>query len=135
MQFWQVEVPPYTETMSFERLAGYLYPLFRFVFGLMFLAHGLQKFGLFGGRFVPLFSRLGLAACIEVVCGPLVAVGAFSHLAAFIASGEMAFAYFLQHAPRALWPLQNMGEPAILYCFAFLYIAARGAGRFAFDKP
>ena len=120
--------------MSFERLAGYIYPAFRFVFGCLFLMHGLQKFGLFGGRFVPIFSRLGAAAVIEVVCAPLIAVGAFTHLAAFVASGEMAFAYFLQHAPRGWWPIQNMGEAAVLYCFAFLYIAARGAGRFGFDS-
>ena len=120
--------------MSFERLAGYIYPLFRFVFGCLFLIHGLQKFGLFGGRFVPLLSRLGAAAVIEVVCGPLIAVGAFTHIAAFVASGEMAFAYFLQHAPRAFWPIQNGGEYAVLYCFAFLYVAARGAGRFGFDQ-
>ncbi|HEY2433270.1 MAG TPA: DoxX family protein [Vicinamibacterales bacterium] len=120
--------------MSYERIAAYVYPLFRFVFGMLFLCHGLQKFGLFGGRLVPLASRLGAAAFIEVVCGPLIAVGAFTHLAAFIASGEMAFAYFLQHYPRAFWPIQNMGEVTVLYCFAFLYIAARGAGRWGFDK-
>jgi putative oxidoreductase len=120
--------------MSFERLSAYVYPLFRFAFGFFFLFHGLQKFGLIGGRFVPLFSRLGAAAFIEVICGPLIAVGAFTHVAALVASGEMAFAYFLQHYPRGLWPIRNMGEPAVLYCFAFLYIAARGAGRFGFDK-
>jgi putative oxidoreductase len=120
--------------MSFERVAGFVYPLFRFVFGLLYMCHGLQKFGLFGGHMVPMFSRLGAAAVIEVLCGPFIAVGAFTHLAAFIASGETAFAYFLQHYPRAFWPIQNMGEPAALYCFAFLYIAARGAGRFGFDR-
>jgi putative oxidoreductase len=120
--------------ISFDRVSATVYPAFRFVFGLLFLCHGLQKFGLFGGRFVPVFSRLGAAAVIEVVCGPLIAAGAFTHIAAFVASGEMAFAYFLQHAPRGFWPIQNMGEPAVLYCFAFLYIAARGAGRFGFDK-
>jgi putative oxidoreductase len=120
--------------MSFERIAGYVYPLFRIVFGLLFLMHGLQKFGLLGGRMVPMLSRLGAAAVIESLCGPLIAVGAFTHLAAFVASGEMAVAYFLQHSPRGVWPIQNMGEPAVLYCFAFLYIAARGVGRFGFDR-
>lgn len=120
--------------MSFDRAAAYVYPLFRFVFGLLFFIHGLQKFGLFGGRMVPLVSRLGAAAAVEALCGPLVAVGAFTHVAAFVASGEMAFAYFTQHAPRGFWPIQNMGESAVLYCFAFLYIAARGAGRLGFDR-
>jgi len=120
--------------MSFDRIAGYVYPVFRIVFGVLFLMHGLQKFGLFGGRMVPMFSRLGAAAVIETACGPLIAAGAFTHVAAFVASGEMAFAYFTQHAPRGPWPIQNMGEPAVLYCFAFLYVAARGAGRFGFDR-
>jgi putative oxidoreductase len=120
--------------MSFERAAAYIYPLFRVVFGFLFVCHGLQKFGLFGGHMVPLFSRLGAAAVIESVCGPLIAAGAFTRLAAFIASGEMSVAYFTQHAPHGFLPLQNQGEPAVLFCFAFLYIAARGAGRFGFDK-
>lgn len=120
--------------MSFERAATYIYPLFRVVFGFLFVCHGLQKFGLFGGHMVPLFSRLGAAAVIESVCGPLIAAGAFTHLAAFIASGEMAVAYSTQHAPRGVLPIGNQGEPAVLFCFAFLYIAARGAGRFGFDK-
>lgn len=120
--------------MSFERLADHIYPIFRFVFGCLFLMHGLQKFGLLGGHLVPVFSRLAAAAVIEVLCGPLIAVGAFTHIAAAVASGEMAVAYFLQHAPRGWLPIQNMGEPAVLYCLAFLYIAARGAGRFGFDR-
>ena len=117
-----------------ERYAAYVYPLFRFVFGFLFLFHGLQKFGLVQGQLVPLMSRSGAAAVIELVCGVLIAVGLFTRVAAFIASGEMAFAYFLSHYPRGLWPILNRGELAVLYCFAFLYIAARGSGRFAI-KP
>jgi len=117
-----------------DRYATYVYPAFRFVFGFLFFFHGLQKFGLLGGQMVPLVSRLGAAAVIELVCGPLVALGAFARVAAFIASGEMAFAYFLSHAPRAFLPIQNGGEAAVLFCFGFLYIAARGAGRFALDR-
>ena len=119
--------------MNFERFAPYVYPAFRFVFGVLFLFHGLQKLGLMGGHMVPLASRLGAAAAIELVCGTLVAAGAFTRVAAFIASGEMAFAYFLGHYPRGFWPIQNQGELAVLYCFAFLYIATRGAGRLGFD--
>src|ERR1700755_1705444 len=100
-----------------ERYAAYIYPVFRFVFGFLFFFHGLQKFGLFGGHLVPMLSRLGAAAVIELLCGPLVALGAFTRIAAFIASGEMAFAYFLQHSPQGFLPIQNGGEAAVLYCF------------------
>jgi putative oxidoreductase len=120
--------------MFSERFAPHVYPVFRFAFGLLFLFHGLQKLGLVGGHMVPLMSRLGAAAVIELVCGALIAVGAFTTLAALVASGEMAFAYFLQHFPRGFLPIQNQGELAVLYCVAFLYIAARGAGRLGFDR-
>jgi putative oxidoreductase len=73
------------------------------------------------------------AGVIELVGGILIAIGLLAGLAAFIASGEMAAAYFLAHAPRGTWPIQNQGELAVLYCFAFLYIAARGAGMFSID--
>ena len=117
--------------MKLDRLAPYVYPLFRIVFGVMFVCHGLQKVGLFHGHLVPVFSRYGAAAAIETVCGTLIALGLFTRAAAFIASGEMAFAFFLAHYPRGIWPIQNGGEPAVLYCFAFLYIAARGGGAFS----
>ena len=120
--------------MNVERFATYVYPLFRFVFGVMFLFHGLQKFGLIGGHTVPMVSRLGAAAVVETVCGAFIAAGAFTRLAAFVASGEMAFAYFTSLYPRGFWPIQNQGELAVLYCFAFLYIAVHGVGRFGFDK-
>ena len=120
--------------MKFDRVAPYVYPVFRIVFGVMFVCHGLQKLGLFHGHLVAPLSRYGAAAAIETVCGTLIAVGFATHVAAFIASGEMAFAFFLAHYPRGLWPIQNGGEPAVLYCFAFLYIAARGAGGFAIDR-
>jgi putative oxidoreductase len=70
---------------------------------------------------------------IELVGGIMIAVGLLAGIAAFIASGEMAAAYFMAHAPRGTWPIQNQGELAVLYCFAFLYIAARGAGALSFD--
>lgn len=77
---------------------------------------------------VPLFSLMGLAGCIECVGGLLIALGILTSFAAFVASGEMAFAYFTQHFPRGFWPIQNGGEIVVLYCFLFLYIAANGAG-------
>ena len=120
--------------MVSDRYAEYVYPAFRFVFGFLFLFHALAKLGLLGGAMVPLMSRLGAATLIELVCGPLVAVGFFTRAAALLASGEMVFAYFLSHHPRGGWPIQNQGETAVLYCFAFLYIAARGAGRFGLDR-
>jgi putative oxidoreductase len=73
-------------------------------------------------------SLFGLAGAIEVVCGVMIAVGLFASVAAFIASGEMAAAYFKAHAPGGLFPIQNGGELAVLYCVLFLYIAARGNG-------
>jgi len=117
-----------------ERFAPYVYPLFRLVFGLLFLCHGLQKFGFFGGKMVPLLSLFGAAAIIELVCGALIALGLFTKPAAFLASGEMAYAYFTAHFPHGLWPIQNQGELAVLYCFAFLYIASRGGGRIAVQR-
>jgi putative oxidoreductase len=74
---------------------------------------------------------MGLAGLIELIGGLLIALGVLAHYAAFIASGEMAFAYFMRHAPRGFWPIENDGELTVLYCFTFLYIAARGAGRWS----
>lgn len=120
-----------------ERFAPVTYALFRIAAGLLFLCHGLQKiFGMFGGiggGSVPLASQLGVAGAIEIVAGLLIAVGLFSRPAAFVASGQMAVAYFTAHAPRGSVPLLNGGELAVLYCFAFLYIAARGSGILSID--
>lgn len=116
------------------RFANYTYPLFRIVCGGLFAFHGAQKlFGAFGGNAVPVASMFGVAGIIELVGGLLVMIGLLTGLAAFIASGEMAAAYFMAHAPKGLWPIQNQGELAVLYCFAFLYIASRGAGRWGVD--
>ena len=120
-----------------------LYALMRFVVGLLFACHGAQKlFGLLGGVYghgaaVPLVSLFGLAGIIEFFGGILIALGLFASWAAFIASGEMAFAYFMQHASGGFWPIINGGERAVFYCFVFLFIAARGAGKWslAAGKP
>jgi len=73
------------------------------------------------------------AGVIELVTGVLVTLGLFTRLAAFIASGEMAFAYFIGHFPKSFWPIVNMGEVAILFCFTLLYIAAAGPGAWSVD--
>jgi putative oxidoreductase len=111
------------------RFAPYFYGLLRIVSGLLFACHGAQKLlGVLGGQQVPVTSQFGLAGVIELVGGLMIAAGVFTSLVAFIASGEMAAAYFQVHAPRSLWPIQNGGELAVLYCFLFLYFAARGNG-------
>lgn len=104
--------------------------------GFLFFQHGLPK--LFGGfgRDAPaaLMSQMGLAGIIEVVGGAMISLGLFTPVVAFIASGEMAWAYFQAHAPRGFWPITNGGELAALYCFVFLFISARGAGIWALDR-
>ena len=110
------------------------YAILRIVVGLLFAFHGAQKlFGMFDGTTRPLASLMGLAGIIEFGGGALVMVGLLAGFAAFIASGQMAFAYFLAHAPRGSWPIQNEGELAALFCFVFLFISARGAGIWSVD--
>lgn len=114
-----------------------LLAILRIVVGLLFLEHGLQKFFGFPVPFPmpgPLPPMLMVAGAIELVGGFLITIGLFTRLAAFIASGEMAVAYFMGHFPKGFWPAQNMGEPAILYCFVFLYLAAAGAGAWSVDS-
>ena len=117
-----------------SRIEGPAYALLRIVSGLLFIFHGLQKiFGMYGGQAVELMSLRGLAGLIELIAGALIMIGLLTSIAAFIASGEMAFAYFMSHAPQGFWPIQNRGELAALYCFVFLYIAARGSGIWSVD--
>lgn len=119
--------------------APQVYSVFRAVFGLLFLMHGLQKLaGLFGGMSgdgtaVPLNSLFGVAGVIECVTGTLILLGWCTRPAAFVASGMMAYAYFTVHFPMGPWPIGNRGEPAVMNCFAFLYIAARGSGPVSLD--
>jgi putative oxidoreductase len=112
------------------------YALLRIVAGLLFACHGSQKLLGFPGAkngTVQLGSFMGLAGVIELVGGLLIALGLFTGVAAFLASGQMAVAYFKAHAPDSFWPILNHGELAVLYCFLFLYIATRGGGRYAVD--
>ena len=119
-----------------ERYAPITFALFRIVFGFLFLCFGLQKtLGWFGGQAVPLASMQGAAGLIETVCGFLIMIGLFTRPAAFLASGEMAVAYFYIHLRLMGWmPLVNMGERSTMFCFAFLYIATRGAGIWSVDS-
>jgi len=117
------------------RFGPQLYALMRIAVGLLFACHGAQKlFGVLGGHRVLLASQFGIAGIVEFVGGLMIAIGFLTGTAAFIASGEMAYAYFTQHIPRGLVPIQNAGELAVLYCFVFLYIAARGVGIWGVDK-
>ncbi len=115
----------------------YAYSLMRLVVGLAFAQHGAQKlFGVLGGAdgrggSVEMLSLMGLAGAIELVGGLLVALGLMTRVAAFICSGLMAAAYFMAHAGRSFWPIENGGELAVLFCFVFLYIASRGGGPFS----
>lgn len=110
------------------------YALMRLVAGALFACHGAQKlFGALGGQSqlgVPLMATAGI---IEFFGGVLVAVGLFTGFAAFLASGLMAAAYFMAHAPNGFWPIVNHGELAVLYCFVFLFISFRGSGRLSVD--
>ena len=118
-----------------SRFESPVYAVLRIVAGLMFAQHGAQKLlGVLGGRQADLFSQMWIAGVIELVGGLLVAVGFFASPVAFICSGQMAVAYWTAHAPQSTWPVQNGGELAALYCFIFLYIAARGAGRWSIDR-
>lgn len=117
------------------RFAGVAYALLRFFSGILFALHGAQKlFGVLGGKKVTGNPLLLTAGIIEFFGGILIAVGLFTGIAAFIASGEMAVAYFKAHAPQGFWPIQNGGELPILYCFLFLFMAAYGSGAFSLDR-
>jgi putative oxidoreductase len=118
------------------RYSKYIYAILRIVAGLMFMMHGTQKLLGFPGNkpTVAIATLPGFAGVIELVCGLLIALGLFASIAAFIASGEMAAAYFMAHLPKSFWPIVNMGELSVLYCFLFLYIAATGSGIWSMDS-
>jgi putative oxidoreductase len=111
-----------------------LYAVLRIVSGFLFAFHGAQKLlGMFGGTKTsdPLMVVAGI---LELGGGLLIALGLLTVPVAFLASGEMAVAYFKAHFPKAFWPIENGGELAALYCFVFLYIAARGPGIWSLDR-
>lgn len=115
-----------------------LLSVLRIMAALLYLAHGTQK--LFGfpampaGRPMPeLLTLQGISGILELVLGVMLALGLFTRPAAFVASGHMAFAYFIGHAPRNFFPALNGGDAAILYCFIFLYLVAAGPGPWSLD--
>jgi putative oxidoreductase len=121
------------------RFSAQTFAILRVVSGLMFAMHGTQK--LFGyppmpkGMSGPLPPLMMVAGVIELVCGLLIAIGFFTGIVAFIASGEMAGAYFIGHAGKGgFWPLENQGELAVLYCFLWLFVAGHGAGIWSIDN-
>ncbi len=107
----------------------------RIIAALLFLEHGTQKLFGFPPREFPfeLMSIYGVAAVLELVGGALLALGLFTRPVAFVLSGEMAFAYFMGHAPQGLFPAANGGDAAILYCFVFLYLVFEGPGPWSLD--
>jgi putative oxidoreductase len=122
-----------------ERYADYTYALLRVVSGLLFFLYGTTKF--FGYPPLPpgvpatdLDALSTVAGSIELVAGFLILIGLFSGTAAFVASGEMAVAYFLVHQPMGFWPTTTRGGLAVLFCFIFLYIASRGSGVWSIDS-
>ena len=113
--------------------------ILRIVTGLLFLQHGLNKFFNFPPaatqRVYDLYTLSpGLAGILEVVGGSQLIVGLFTRPVAFILCGEMAFAYFMSHAPRAFYPYSNGGSLAVLYCFVFLYLWLAGGGEWSLDR-
>jgi putative oxidoreductase len=117
--------------------APYVLSVLRIMAGLLFLQHGMQKLFDFPpnpeAASPPLLSLMGLAGLIELVGGGLVTVGLFTRVSALVLSGEMAFAYFMAHAPQGFMPIDNGGDLAVLFCFVFLYLAFAGAGLWSVD--
>jgi putative oxidoreductase len=120
-----------------DKLAGAAHSLLRFVAGLLFVCPGGMKLlGWFGGMpaGVKLSPLLTVAGIIELVGGIAILLGIFTRPVAFIASGEMAAAYFIAHFPQGFWPIKSHGEPAVLFCFIFLFFAAAGPGPYSLDR-
>jgi putative oxidoreductase len=120
-----------------EKWQPQLLSVLRIVSGLLFLEHGTSKLlhfphvAMFDGKLPPIIMAAG---AIELVAGALITIGLFTRYAAFIASGEMAVAYFMFHMKSGFYPAINGGGEAILYCFVFLYIAAAGPGPLSIDR-
>jgi putative oxidoreductase len=116
------------------RHAERAYALLRIVAGLLYACHGAQKlFGALGGTAMTSNPMMLVAGIIEFGGGLLIAIGLFASWAAFLASGQMAVAYFMVHAKGGFWPIINKGELAVVYCFLFLYVATRGSGPYSVD--
>ena len=125
--------------MNLNKAVKITYFLLRVVSGFLFIqSGGLILFGWFGGipgqaGHPPLLSETGIGGVLEFFGGIAIMLGLFTRPVAFILSGMMAVAYWQFHAPNGAWPLQNQGMPAVLFCFIFLYMAARGGGDWSLD--
>ena len=127
--------------MNMERAKHVTYFLLRVVAGLLFFQAGSMKMlGWFGGMpgqpgsTAPLMSQIGIGGVLEFFGGLAIMLGLLTRPVAFILSGEMAVAYWQFHAPNGAWPILNHGEPAVLFCFIFLYMAAQGGGDWSLDS-
>jgi putative oxidoreductase len=117
---------------------GRMLSVLRVVAGAVFISFGTMKLLNFpplptGMPPIPLMSQLGLAGTLESIGGVLILIGLFTRPVSFVLAGEMAVAYFQGHYPKSFWPTTNMGTPAILYCFIFLYFVFAGAGPWSVD--
>ena len=119
--------------------APYLLSTLRIVAAFLIVQFGTAKLFAFpaavlpGGATAPLASLPGVAGVLETFGGALLLVGLFTRPVAFLLSGEMAFAYFIAHAPRGFWPVANHGDPVVMFCFVWLYLSAAGAGPWSLD--
>ena len=122
--------------IALSRYSPSVLSLVRIVVALLFLEHGAQKLLGFppGGSHPALASLSGIAGLMELVGGALVALGLFTRPTAFLLSGLMAFAYFIAHFPKNLFPVNNGGDTAILYCFVFIYLVFAGPGPWSLDR-
>ena len=121
---------------SLAQWAPRMLSVLRIMSALLFIAHGTQKlFGFPAGErgMAELFSIYGLAGVLEVFGGILLLIGLFTRPVAFVLAGQMAFAYFMAHAPQTFFPVNNGGDAAILFCFVFLYLFTAGPGPWSMD--
>ena len=127
--------PAFVSYPPIESLSPYVLSVLRIIVALLFLEHGSAKLLGFpaAGTMPALFTLGWFSGAIELIGGALLAAGLFSRTAAFIMSGEMAVAYFMSHAPHSFFPIVNRGDAAVLYCFAFFYLAFAGPGPLSLD--
>ena len=128
------------KSTKFDSWRPYTLSILRIVAGFTFSLHGFQKvLGLLGGMrdtgaAAHVLTLPWFAGVLELVGGLLILLGLLTRPVAFLLCGEMAVAYFMAHAPRGFWPTANGGEPAVLYCFIFLYLSAAGPGSWSVDR-